>query len=112
MKQHLNPYLRIIKVTVLKEGEENGYILSPKSDFWAISKPEVTITPASHRRLIRRRLLAQLSAPSPPKEMRKKKPKNSPSSKPPKSSSSSPSTTPAPPMFLSTVVELVSVILI
>ncbi|KAJ4910603.1 Uncharacterized protein Rs2_05224 [Raphanus sativus] len=39
--------------------------------------------PAAHRRLIRRRLLAQCSTPSPPREMKKKKPKSSPPRKAP-----------------------------
>ncbi|CAN7140298.1 unnamed protein product, partial [Brassica rapa subsp. narinosa] len=40
--------------------------------------------PASHRRLTRRRLLTELSAPSPPKQMKKKKPKKSPGKSSPK----------------------------
>lgn len=44
---------------------------------------------AAHRRLLRRRVLTQLSAPSPPKQMKKKKPKkSSPSKSPPKGASS------------------------
>lgn len=45
---------------------------------------------AAHRRLIRRRVLAELSSPSPPREMGKKKAKKPSPSKPPKSSSASP----------------------
>ncbi|KAF3510337.1 hypothetical protein F2Q69_00003369 [Brassica cretica] len=69
-----------------------------ESDFWAIPVAAVTHIPASHRRLIRRRILALLSAPSPSKEMRKRKPKNSLPSKAPKSSSSPPSTKSPPPI--------------
>ncbi|KAG5403942.1 hypothetical protein IGI04_010061, partial [Brassica rapa subsp. trilocularis] len=50
------------------------------------SSATVSPTPASHRRLIRRRLLSQISAPSPPLLMKKKKPKKSPTKSPPKSS--------------------------
>lgn len=62
----------------------------------------VTHVPASHRRLIRRRILAQLSAPSPPREMKKKKPKKpSPSKANPtgssKKSPSPPTKSPSPP---------------
>lgn len=67
----------------------NGYnFLSP------VRRPRrklltVTQIPAAHRRLIRRRILSELSSPSPPKAMGKKKPKKSPASK--KSLKSSPS---------------------
>ena len=58
--------------------------------------------PASHRRLIRRRLLRDLSAPSLPKQMKKKKPKKSPAkpflkSSPPAKSNSSPTKSNSPP---------------
>lgn len=38
------------------------------------------MTSAAHRRLIRRRVLSNLSASSPPRQMKKKKPKKSPQS--------------------------------
>ncbi|KAG5395558.1 hypothetical protein IGI04_017372, partial [Brassica rapa subsp. trilocularis] len=47
---------------------------------------KVTTFSASHRRLIRRRLLSQCSASSPPGTMKKKKPKKSPTKLPAKSS--------------------------
>ncbi|KAG5398930.1 hypothetical protein IGI04_020744, partial [Brassica rapa subsp. trilocularis] len=51
------------------------------------STTTVSPTPASHRPLIRRRLLSQISGPSPPLQMKKKKPKNSPTKSTSKSSS-------------------------
>lgn len=61
---------------------------------------------ASHRRLIRRRVLAELSAPSPPKGMGKRKAKKpSPSKSPKASGTSPPPENSPPPPFVSTEID-------
>lgn len=73
----------IILVENVQKGKTASFSLLT-GEIKAISR--ATVPPsASHRRLVRRRLLSQCSALSPPSTMKKKKPKNSPTQFPLKS---------------------------
>ncbi|KAL0741639.1 hypothetical protein Bca4012_083152 [Brassica carinata] len=77
--------------------EEQRLFFSLQNSDFGDSVATVTHVPASHRRLIRRRLPALFSNPSPSKEMRKKKPKKSSPSKSAKSPDSPPPAKSSPP---------------